>query len=125
MAQSLKHADARGARSWVVSKKQGASYTGGPIAMGHDGSYVLCMCNERVARLDLGTGLVNGTFPGDDTSVRSRAVCHSSPAALRAAAAGAACAHPAGPAHSPLLPLSLRLHRSMRLSPSPPLRRRQ
>jgi hypothetical protein len=59
-------------RAWVVTKKQGAAYTGGAVALGHDGSYALCMCNERVAQLDLASGTVSKLIPGGELPVRGR-----------------------------------------------------
>jgi hypothetical protein len=59
----LKAKDVGLSKSWVVTKRQGAAYTGGPVALSADGSVAACMCSDRVALLDLGTGLVAKFFP--------------------------------------------------------------
>ena len=66
----LKYKESGLSKQWVIAKKQGAAYTGGPVAVGHDGRYALLMCSERVAQLDIGSGLVTKMIPGGDVPVR-------------------------------------------------------
>ena len=59
----LKARESTVASKWEVVKKQGASYTGGRVAVSHDGATAACLCSERVALLDLRTGDVVRTLP--------------------------------------------------------------
>jgi len=52
--------------SWVVEKRQGATYTGGPIHIFPNGQIAACLCSERVALLNLETGLVEKFIPSDN-----------------------------------------------------------
>jgi hypothetical protein len=61
---SLKYKNDGLSRSWVVSKRQGASYTGGAAAV-VDSRTLACLCSERVALLDTETGLVRRFIPSD------------------------------------------------------------
>jgi hypothetical protein len=60
----LKHADDGLSRSWLVTKRQGAAYTGGTVCA-VDASTVACLASERVALLDLSTGLVRRFIPAE------------------------------------------------------------
>lgn len=55
-------------RSWIVSKRQGAAYTSGAVSV-VNANTVACLCSERIALLDLETGLVKRFLP-EDGSVR-------------------------------------------------------
>jgi hypothetical protein len=50
-------------KTWTVVRRHGASYTGGTVSVTHDGSRVACLCDERVALLNLDTGLVERLIP--------------------------------------------------------------
>ena len=50
-------------KSWSVVKRQGASYTGGPISVSKDGAVAACMCNDHAALLDVQTGAVLKFLP--------------------------------------------------------------
>lgn len=50
-------------KSWTVVKRQGASYTGGPISVSRDGAVAACMCNDHAALLDLRSGAVLKFLP--------------------------------------------------------------
>lgn len=65
----LKHVEDGLSRAWVVTKRQGAAYTGGPIAVVDDHT-LACLCSDRVALLDTGTGLVRRFFPATELGVR-------------------------------------------------------
>ena len=61
----LKHQNDGLSKSWAVSKRQGAAYTGGCICV-VDQRTMACLSNDRVALLDVQTGLVSRFFPPDD-----------------------------------------------------------
>ncbi len=52
--------------TWVVEKRQGATYTGGPIHLFTNGQVAACLCSDRVALLNLETGLVEQFLPSDN-----------------------------------------------------------
>lgn len=52
-------------KDWNVTKRQGASYTGGAISLFPDGRTAACLCSDKVALLSLESGLVTRFVPGD------------------------------------------------------------
>jgi hypothetical protein len=51
---------------WVVQQRSGAAYTGGAIALvGASHGHAACLCFERVAILNLSTGVVDRFIPAD------------------------------------------------------------
>jgi U3 small nucleolar RNA-associated protein 13 len=64
-AEMLKAKPTDLSKSWTVVKRHGASYTGGPISVTHDGVTAACMCSEHVSLLNLETGIVDRIIPAD------------------------------------------------------------
>lgn len=60
----LKATDDVVSRSWIVSKRQGAAYTSGAISV-VNANTVACLCSERIALLDIDSGLVKRFLPED------------------------------------------------------------
>jgi hypothetical protein len=61
----LKGKDDGLSKAWVVSRRAGAAYTGGQVSPFPDGRRAACLCSDRVAILDLDTGLVERFIPSD------------------------------------------------------------
>lgn len=61
----LKGTDDGLSKAWVVSRRAGAAYTGGQVSPFPDGRRAACLCSDRVAILDLDTGLVERFIPSD------------------------------------------------------------
>lgn len=64
-SQMLKAKETALSRNWVVTKRQGASYTGGNVSVTSDGRSLACSCADRVAILDLASGAVTRIIPED------------------------------------------------------------
>jgi hypothetical protein len=87
----LKAKDTGLSKNWTVIKRQGAVYTGGLISVARDGFTSACMCNNRVAIVDLRTGAVNKFLPPEVRSFRmflavlliAESLCSSSPPLAR------------------------------------------
>jgi len=61
----LKSKEVALSKSWVVTQRHGASYTGGAICVCNDGLTAASSCADRVAIVDLGTGAVQRLIPED------------------------------------------------------------
>jgi hypothetical protein len=59
----LKSKDSGLSSTWSVVKRHGACYTGGNIAIDPAGHVAACACSDRVALLDLVSGVVLRLIP--------------------------------------------------------------
>ena len=66
----LKHAEDGLSRAWAIARRQGAAYTGGTV-VALDADTLACLSADRVALLDVASGLVRRFLPPDE-EVRRR-----------------------------------------------------
>jgi U3 small nucleolar RNA-associated protein 13 len=64
----LKHSADGLSHSFAVQRRQGASYTGGSLCV-VNARTLACLCSDRVALLDIGTGLVREVIPAPEAGV--------------------------------------------------------